>query len=54
MNLAIWDIESSSASTDFGSIIEIGGILVDENFKEKDRFNLRCRLPEVKYLKPWL
>ena len=26
MNLAIWDIESSSASTDFGSIIEIGGI----------------------------
>ena len=30
MNLAIWDIESSSASTDFGSIIEIGGILVDE------------------------
>jgi hypothetical protein len=22
MNLAIWDIESSSASTDFGSIIE--------------------------------
>ena len=44
MNLAIWDIESSSASTDFGSIIEIGGVLVDENFKEKDRFNLRCSL----------
>ena len=34
MNLAIWDIESSSANTDFGSIIEIGGILVDENFKD--------------------
>ena len=32
MNLAIWDIESSSAITDFGSIIEIGGILVNENF----------------------
>ena len=46
MNLAIWDIESSSASTDFGSIIEIGGILLDQDFKEKDRFNLRCRLPE--------
>ena len=46
MNFVIWDIESSSANTDFGSIIEIGGILVDENFKEKDRFNLRCRLPE--------
>ena len=46
MNLAIWDVESSSSSTDFGSIIEIGGILVDENFLEKDRFNFRCRLPE--------
>ena len=46
MNLAIWDIESSNANTDFGSIIEVGGILVDQNFKEKDRFNLRCRLPE--------
>jgi len=46
MNLAIWDIESSSASTDFGRIIEIGGLLVDENFNEKDRFSLRCRLPE--------
>ena len=46
MNLVIWDIESSSSSTDFGSIIEIGGILLDQNFKEKDRFNLRCRLPE--------
>ena len=46
MNLAIWDIESSNANTDFGSIIEVGGILVDENFIEKDRFNLRCRLPE--------
>jgi exodeoxyribonuclease I len=46
MNLAIWDIESSSASTSWGSIIEVGGILVDQNFKELDRFNFRCRLPE--------
>ncbi len=46
MNLVIWDIESSNANTDFGSIIEIGGILVDENLKEIDRFNFRCRLPE--------
>ncbi len=30
MNIVIWDIESSSSSTDFGSIIEIGGILVDQ------------------------
>ena len=46
MNLAIWDIESSSANTSWGSIIEVGGVLVDANFKELDRFNLRCRLPE--------
>ena len=46
MNLAIWDIESSSANTSWGSIIEVGGILVDPNFKELDRFNFRCRLPD--------
>ena len=46
MNLVIWDIESSSANTSWGSIIEVGGILVDPNFKEVDRFNFRCRLPE--------
>jgi exodeoxyribonuclease-1 len=46
MNLAIWDIESSSANTSWGSIIEVGGILIDPNFKELDRFNFRCRLPE--------
>jgi len=46
MNLAIWDIESSSANTSWGSIIEVGGILVNPNFKELDRFNFRCRLPE--------
>ena len=28
-----------------GRVIEIGGILVDENLAEKERFNLRCRLP---------
>ena len=43
MNLAIWDIESSSAATDWASIIEIGGVLVDQNFKEIDRFQFRCR-----------
>ena len=46
MNLAIWDIESSSAATDWASIIEIGGVLVDNNFKEIDRFSYRARLPE--------
>ena len=46
MRYAIWDLETNSSDTFFGFILEAGGILVDENFKELDRFNLRCRLPE--------
>ena len=54
MNLAIWDIESSSASTDFGSIIEIGGILVDENLKKKIDLILDVDCQKVKFHKQWL
>ncbi len=43
--MAIYDIESSSALTSWASILEIGGILIDDNFKEIDRFNLRGRIP---------
>ena len=46
MNFVIWDIESSSSDTFFGSIIEIGAIYLDKNLIEKDRFKLRCRIPE--------
>ena len=46
MNYVVWDIETDSAQTDWATIIEIGGILLDENFKEKDRFSARCRLPQ--------
>ena len=51
MNLVIWDIESSSSSTDFGSIIEIGGILLDKNFEAEKPTSLEglsdttCRWP---------
>ena len=38
MRMAVYDIESSSAITDWSSILEIGGILIDENFNEIDRF----------------
>ena len=52
MNYVVWDIETDSAQTDWATIIEIGGILLDENFKEKERFQARCRLPQdVDYLK---
>ena len=46
MKTAIYDIESTGAITEWSSIIEIGGVLIDENFNEIDRFNLRGRIPE--------
>lgn len=42
-NIAIIDLESQSASTSFGSIISIAGILVNPDLKEIDRFELNCR-----------
>jgi len=45
MRMCIYDIESSSALTSWASILEIGGILISENFKEIDRFNLRAKIP---------
>ena len=46
MNIVIWDIETDSSNTFFGTIIEIGAILINENFQELDKLNIRCRLPE--------
>ena len=36
MNIVIWDIETDSSNTFFGTIIEIGAILLIENFLELD------------------
>ena len=41
-NLVIWDIETDSSQTDYLSIIEIGGYLLNDKFQELDRFHLRC------------
>ena len=46
MNYVIWDIETDSSNTFFGTIIEIGAILINDNFQELDKLNIRCRLPE--------
>ena len=46
MNLAIWDIESAGNEVSWSSILEIGGVLLNQDFKELDRFNFRCKLPE--------
>ena len=37
MNIVIWDIETDSSNTFFGTIIEIGAILMNDNFKELDK-----------------
>ena len=46
MNYVIWDIETDSAQLDWATMIEIGAIFLDENFKEKERFSARCRMPQ--------
>ena len=46
MNIVIWDIETDSSNTFYGSIIEIGSILMNDKFQELDKLNIRCKLPE--------
>ena len=37
MNYVIWDVETDSADTNYATIIEIGALLLDENFREKEK-----------------
>lgn len=46
MNYIVYDLETDSAETNWCTILEFGAILLDENFKEKERFGLRCRIPQ--------
>ena len=46
MNYVVWDLETDSADTNWLTILEIGAILLDENFKEIERFSARCRIPQ--------
>ena len=43
MNYVVWDIETDSAQTDWATMLEVGAILLDNNFKEIERFEARCR-----------
>jgi len=45
MKYIVWDLETDHSATDWCSILEIGCILLDSNFKEEQRFQARCRLP---------
>ena len=46
MKYVLYDIETDQAATDWATIIEFGALLLDENFKEIERFSARCRLPQ--------
>ena len=46
MNFVVYDIETDSAQTNWATILECGAIWLDENFKEKERFTTRCRIPQ--------
>ena len=46
MNYVVWDLETDSADTNWLTILEIGAILLDANFKEIERFSARCRIPQ--------
>jgi exodeoxyribonuclease-1 len=46
MRYVVWDCETDSAQTDWATMLEVGAILLDENFNEIDRFEARCRLPK--------
>ena len=46
MNYVVWDIETDSAQLDWATMIEIGAILLDENFNEKKDLQ-----PDVEYHK---
>ena len=43
-NVVFYDFETTGIDTNFDQIIQVGAILVDGRFNEKDRIELRCRL----------
>ena len=42
----VWDIETDQADTSYCTILELAAIWLDKNFKEKERFTVRCRIPQ--------
>ncbi len=43
-NFVFYDFETTSSNKQWGQIIEVGAILVDDELNELDRFDSRCRL----------
>ena len=46
-NFVFYDFETSSSNKQWGQIIEVGAILVDDQLNELDKFEARCRLSPV-------
>ena len=44
MNFVFYDLETTGRNSTWDQIIQVGAILVDENFNEIERFEERCRL----------
>ena len=44
MNFVFYDLETSGRNAIWDQIIQIGAILVNENFEEVDRYESRCSL----------
>mgnify|MGYP000267572664 FL=1 len=43
-NLVFYDFETCSSNVSYGQIIQVGAILVNDNFQELDRYEGRCKL----------
>ena len=44
MKYVFYDLETTGTNKDWSQIIQFGAVCVDENFRELDRFESRCRL----------
>ena len=52
-NFVFYDFETSSSNKQWGQIIEIGAILVDDDLNELDRFESRSRISPQLFQKQW-
>ena len=43
-NLVFYDFETCSSNVSYGQIIQVGAVLVNDNFQELDRYEARCKL----------
>ena len=50
-NFVFYDFETSSSNKQWGQIIEVGAILVDDQLNELDRFSLEADYHLVLYLR---